>query len=454
MSESRQLAEFCANRRFQQIPRNVIERTQELMLDWAGSCYAGSHSQQAKVIQKFAAGMGPQSGPSSMIGTEATSSPYFAAMVNAAASHVVEQDDLHNSSVFHPATVVFPPLVAMAERDGCSGEDLLCAAVVGYEAGIRIGEFLGQNHYRTFHTTATAGTLAAAMAVANLLRLTADQTLDALGSAGTQAAGLWEFLGDAADSKQLHTAKAASDGMLAAVTAADGLSGASKILEGSQGLGVGLGASGTVDQIVSGLGDRWALLETSFKFHASCRHTHPAADGMLQIMQQHHPAVEDIEKIKVRVYQAAKDVLGAVTRPASVHQSKFSMGFVLALIAVHGRAGVAEFTDEALQQPQLIAIHDRVEMVVDEEINARYPQTWCAEVIVSMKNGGKFSQFVDTPRGDPGNGLTPGELEDKAHRLVAHYKVIAPHALDTLIQKIWKLPARKNIKGLFDSNSA
>ncbi len=120
---------------------------------------------------------------------------------------MVEQDDVHNSSVLHPAAVVFPAVVAAAQAEGKTGADVLLASIAGYEAGIRIGEFMGRSHYRIFHTTGTVGTLAAAAAVAKLYNLDAEGINQALGSAGTQAAGLWEFLRDAADSKQLHTAK-------------------------------------------------------------------------------------------------------------------------------------------------------------------------------------------------------------------------------------------------------
>ena len=163
-------------------------------------------------IERHAAAMGPADGPSEVLITRRRTTPLFAAMVNAAAAHVVEQDDVHNGSVFHPAAVVFPPALAVAQTLGRSGRDLLTAAVAGYEVGIRVGEFLGRSHYKIFHTTGTAGTIAAAVTVGRLLNLDAGQMLHALGSAGTQAAGLWEFLRDAADSKQLHTAKAAADG--------------------------------------------------------------------------------------------------------------------------------------------------------------------------------------------------------------------------------------------------
>jgi hypothetical protein len=137
----------------------------------------------------------------------------FAALVNAAASHFVEQDDVHNGSVFHPAAVVIAPALAVAQSIGASGAQLLTAVVAGYEVGIRVGEFLGRSHYKTFHTTATAGTIAAAAAVGRLLDLTPQQMLHAFGSAGTQSAGVWEFLRDAADSKQLHCAHAAASGL-------------------------------------------------------------------------------------------------------------------------------------------------------------------------------------------------------------------------------------------------
>lgn len=454
MSESRQLAAFCANLDFDDLPPAVVERLLELLLDWFGSCLAGSNARPTKVMAEFAAQMGPASGSSTLIGSingdTVTSSPLFAAMVNAAASHVVEQDDLHNRSVFHPATVVFPPTLAVAESEPCvSGKDLITAAVAGYEAGIRIGEFLGRSHYRIFHTTATAGTLASAMAVANLLKLDAEQTLHALGSAGTQAAGLWQFLGDAADSKQLHTAKAAADGLLAAYTAKAGLTAASQILEGAQGLGAGMMAEGNPATLVRELGTRWALMETSFKVHACCRHTHPAADAMLAICQQHQPDLDAIKSVTVYVYQAAKDVLGAVINPASIHQSKFCMGFVLSLIAHYGSAGVAEFTQAALSDRSIRSLHDKVVMVVDAQIEAAYPANWCARVEVEMLSGERFSQYVDTPRGDPGNMLSRPELAQKAQHLVAHFGVCSSDTMQQIINAVWGLAVAPSAKNAF-----
>src|SRR5690606_32338147 len=264
------LADFAASLSYDTIPAAVVRRTEDLMLDTLGSILAGYSARAVRTIADYADAMGPASGPSENLVSGRGTSPVFAAMANAAAAHMVEQDDVHNGAVFHPAAVVFPPAIAVAQALGRSGPELLAACVAGYEVGIRVGEFLGRSHYRIFHTTGTAGTLAAAAAVGNLLRLDSDQMLNALGSAGTQAAGLWEFLKDAADSKQLHTARASANGLMAAWLARDNFTGARQILEGAQGMAAGMSSDADPAKLTDGLGTRWAVLETSFKFHASC----------------------------------------------------------------------------------------------------------------------------------------------------------------------------------------
>ena len=326
---SQELARFASELQAKDIPAEVMSRAEDLLVDWFGSAIAGKGSRPVEIITQFAQDMGgftaTHAGPSEILITRKNSSPFLAAMANAAASHVAEQDDVHNGSVFHPATVVFPPALACAQAIGASGEDLLVAAVAGYEVGIRVGEFLGRSHYKVFHTTGTAGTIAAAAAVGRLLKLNPSQMLNAFGSAGTQSAGLWEFLRDAADSKQLHTAHAASTGLMSAYIAQSGFSGAQHILEGKQGLAAGISSDSDPRKLVDQLGSRWTLAETSFKYHASCRHTHPAADALLQVMLANKLKPSDIASVETLVHQGAIDVLGPVIDPATVHQSKMCL---------------------------------------------------------------------------------------------------------------------------------
>jgi len=160
------LARFASELRFEQIPAAVVQRAEDLLLDWTGSALAGKGARPVETIENLARQMGPAGGVSEILISRRFTSPLFAAMVNAAASHFAEQDDVHNGSVFHPGAVVFPPALAVAQARGLSGRDLLTAAVAGYEVGIRVGEFLGRSHYKVFHTTGTAGTVAAAAAAA------------------------------------------------------------------------------------------------------------------------------------------------------------------------------------------------------------------------------------------------------------------------------------------------
>lgn len=437
---TRELATFLAELRFEQLPDTAVERCQALYLDWLGSALAGKDHPPIPLFERYSEMMGPGDGGSQQLTDRRMTSPHFAALVNAAASHVVEQDDLHNSSVLHPATVVFPAALATAQDQGSSGQALITAAVAGYEAGIRIGEFLGRSHYRTFHTTGTAGTLAAAVAVGKLLALDTDGFVNLLGSAGTQAAGLWEFLRDAADSKQLHTAKAAADGLLAAYMTQSGLTGARHVLEGPQGMAAGMSTDADPARLVDRLGERWALEETSFKFHASCRHTHPAADALLALMQRESLGHGDIETVTARVHQAALDVLGPVTDPRTIHQAKFSMGSVLGLIAVHGDASLASFRDHALQDEAVSAFRRRVNMTLDAEVDAAYPRRWLGRIEVVTRDGRQLSAAIDEPKGDPGNTLSREELEDKFRRLVAFSGAASASEVERLIAHAWSLP--------------
>ncbi len=436
MNPNAELAAYAARLRFQHIPDAVLVKTEDLLVDWFASAVAGHGSRPVASLVRFAQSMGPADGPCEIITTRQHSSPYLAAWANAAASHVAEQDDVHNGSVFHPATVVFPAAVAMAQACGASGADLLTAAAAGYEVGIRVGEFLGRSHYKVFHTTGTAGTLAAAAAVGNVLGLDAQQMQHALGSAGTQSAGLWEFLRTGADSKQLHTAHAASAGLAAACLALDGFTGAERILDGLQGMAAGMSSDADVTKLVEGLGTRWAITETSFKYHASCRHTHPAADALLQVMRVHDLCASDIARVVTHVHQGAIDVLGPVVDPQTVHQSKFSMGTVLALAARFGHAGLPEFEvhyrDELTQQ-----LRDRISMQLDAEVDSAYPKRWIGKVTVHTLDGQVLQGRVDEPKGDPGNTLSRNEISAKALQLAAFSGGASAEEMQAALRRLW-----------------
>jgi 2-methylcitrate dehydratase PrpD len=213
-------------------------------------------------------------------------------------------------------------------------------------------------------------------------------------------------------------------------------------------MAAGMSSDAEPERLVEGLGEKWAVPETSFKFHASCRHTHPAADALLRGMQKHHLTADRVAHVRAHVHQAAIDVLGPVTDPQTIHQSKFSMGFVLALIALYGRAGVTEFTDEALRDPEIRGFADRVEMVYDPEIDAAYPERWIGIVEIETSDGGHFTSRVDVPKGDPENTLSRAELEDKARRLAGFQDGALSEEIRGVIDRAWVLDREPDVRDL------
>lgn len=340
--------------------------------------------------------------------------------------------------------------MAAAQDNNLSGKELLLSSIVGYEAGLRIAESFGRTHYRTFHTTATAGTLGAALAVAKLLHLTPAQTVAALGSAGTQTAGLWEFMrSGAGDSKQLHCAHASANGLLSAYLARAGVVGALDVMEGQAGLLCGMGGSDVdASKLADGLGSRWAVLETSFKFHACCRHTHPAADALLDAVANANirDPLREVKKVVAHVHQGAIDVLGPVDAAGpvgTVHAAKFSMKTTLALIALRGSASLLDFEKYALHDPDVLEFRERVGMVIDPEVDGAYPKRWLGRVDIDLADGRVVKGICDEPKGDPGNTLTRPELEDKFARLVA-YGGGSDAEAKSLISWCWSLRKHKD----------
>ena len=213
-------------------------------------------------------------------------------------------------------------------------------------------------------------------------------------------------------------------------------------------MAAGMSSDAEPERLVEGLGERWAVPETSFKFHASCRHTHPAADALLAGMKEHELAADQVSGVRARVHGAAIDVLGPVRDPRTIHQSKFSMGFVLALIAKRRSAGIDDFTEEALADSELRRFSEQVEMVFDPEIDAAYPQRWIGLVEIETTGGDRITSRVDVPKGDPGNTLSRAELEDKARRLAGFQDGASPEEIRRIIDRAWALAREPDVRNL------
>lgn len=410
MGLSQALAQYITSTTYEDLPSDVVSFTSLCILDYFGSALAGADKRPVQMIDELVKEMGGAEQATVVAGGK--TSVINAAFANGAASHIVELDDVHKGSILHAATVVIPAALAVAEWKKLSGKDLITAVAIGYEVAFRVGEAVTPSHYYYFHNTATCGTFGSVAAAAKLLNLSEEETIHALGSAGTQAAGFWEFIEDGAMSKQLHPGKAAMNGVISALLAAKGFTGAKKILEGNRGFFKAMSDEYDESKVTNRLGEEFKILENSFKIHASCRHTHNAMDLMVELAKEKPLKLEDIDNIKVRTYQIAINITDN-DEPTTQYASKFSLQFCTALALLKGRGGLDDFNEDTLWDEDIRTLMKRVEVVVDPEIDGAYPEKWGAIVEVRLKNGETITKETDYPKGDPENPVTADDLVNK-----------------------------------------
>jgi len=285
---------------------------------------------------------------------------------------------------------------------------------------------VGQSHYRYWHTTGTCGTLGAAAAACKVLGLDEEATLNALGNAGDQAAGLWQFLKDGAMSKLLHTGKAAFDGLLAAFLADEVFTGGRAIVEGDAGFCEATSDDYDLGRLTAGLGEVFKITEVSLKPYPSCRFTHAPIDAALALREEHGPGPEDVERVEVATHSQAVRIAGN-PRPRTPYEAKFSIHYCVAISLLKGRPGLADFSEELLADERVRELMGKIEVFVDPEIDAQFPAKWPARVRIRTRDGRVLEALVEHPLGDPENPMSFEDVEakmaDLARGILAEEKV-------------------------------
>jgi len=345
-------------------------------------------------------------------------------------THILEMDDLHKASVVHPGCVVVPAAWAMAEREGASGADFLAAVIRGFEAMTRVGMATGAEHYRIWHSTATCGPFGSAYAAGSLLGLDAPTMVHALGNAGDQASGPWQFLETGAMTKHLHAGRAAAAGVLAADLAKRGFTGPPRILEGDQGLFAATCPDADPGAVTRDSNAPWQLTLTSVKPWPSCRHTHPLIDACLEI----GGSVDDdaIERVEIETYPAALDVCDR-SAPESEYEAKFSLQHCAA--AALTRDTIDFDTFSAAARAALRPLAGRVHVGAAEPYVSAYPDAWGAGVTVFLADGTVRKSTRANTKGDPEIPITRDDMIAKA-RMLLSYGGIGSGEADSLIDGI------------------
>ena len=442
---SQKLAQFFCAIRYEDLPDDLVYRLKTFFLDWLASAFAGVSQPPTQSMLSLAEDM-KGSSEATVIPTNSGHLSLIAALVNGASSHVMEMDDLHRQSIFHPAASILPAVFAAGEKGHVSGRDLILGILTGYETGIRTALAAGKSHYEYWHTTATCGTFGAAAGAAKVLGLDTGPFVWALGSAGTQSSGLWEFLTEGAMSKQLHPGKSSMNGLLSVLLAQKGFTGSSSIFEGEKGFLKATSDDYDLDILTDGLGETFHTARNSIKYYASCGHTHSAIEAALKAWGDKHADVKDIQSVTIHIYQEALDLLEAV-EANTPYLAKFNIPFCVSTALNYGHVDLDDFSDGRLKNTELLRLMGRISLNADPELTRLYPQKWPSRVEIKLENGKRYSGYCEYPKGDPENPFSEKELIEKFKKLCGN--ILTDGKKERIIDSVLNLEEMDDVTEIF-----
>ncbi len=383
MGPTLELAQRIAQTSWEDLSAESATVASQAIMDFVGVALAGMDEPLARILRDQVEDEGghPQA---RILGTGARVSVRQAALVNGAAGHAHDYDDVHDAMIGHPTVPVAPAVLALSEHLGRSGAEALAAFCAGVETECILGRYAGPSHYaRGWHATATFGTFGAAAAAASLLRLDAERTAAALGIAGTQAAGLKSQFGTMC--KPLHAGHAAATGVEAALLACRGFTSRLDLLEAHQGFMATQSDGPSLDRFYSALAVRGYVPDICFKYHAACYLTHSAIEAALQLKRSHRLDARNVKSVEVWVNRGHFDVCN-IAEPTTGLEAKFSLRLTIALaLAGEDTASIRLFTDELTRRKDLVSLRDKVTVLAHERPR---PET---RVRIRTSDGGDFT---------------------------------------------------------------
>jgi len=421
MGITQDLAKYCNELKYRQLPEDVIDRAKYFFLDFIGVACCGSQAESSKSMYRFVREMGQ--GNSVLIGTKRKAPFLYSALANGTAGHAIEMDDVHNESSLHPGVVVFPSALATGERMAVNGKSFIEAAIIGFEVMVRLGKAIGpaNSYARGFHPTATCGTFGSSVVASKIMGLKTEKMVSALGIAGSQAAGSMEYLAQGAWTKRFHAGWAAHSGMVAALLAREGFRGPTSIIEGRDGFLHAYTSGADASKVLEGIGSGFEILRTSVKPYACCRYMQPPIDALLKTVKENNLKPDQVEKVRLGLLSAGASLIAEPAemkyRPRSIVDAQFSMPFGAAVALLYRKAGMGEFQLSRIRSGEVKQAMKKVEYRVDPELDRTFPRQWCATAEILTKDGRRYFKKVEHCKGDPENPLSWEELTDKFHDL-------------------------------------
>lgn len=409
------LVKACLAFRNTVAPEAAVVAAERCVLDWLGCVLVGAQLPPAAAIaQAHRTELG--SGIALSFTGPALAAPGVAALINGTAAHTAELDDIYSPALYHPGAPVIAAALAAAQIAQADGRVFLQAVIAGYEISNRIGAAINPSHYEFWHTTGTIGTLGAAVAAAHAMGLDAEQTGWAIGHAASMAAGLQQAFRSDGMTKPLHSGRAAEAGLLAARLAQQGLVGAQSMLSGDVGLGQAMSRGARWDEVGAGLFVDFTIEQMTFKRFSACGHTFAPIDAVLELMKQEKIDPTTVESIQVCTYQKAADVAG-IAIPKSAFEARFSIPFGVAAALIGHDLSRSDTYDEHYANGDIRDLIKRISVRVDPDMSKAFPGLRGAQLAIHSLDGTRRNMTVPTRKGEPGNPLTDGELEQKFCRL-------------------------------------
>jgi len=434
MEVTRTLARFVVDHRYADVPQKVRHEGARSFLNWVG-CAVGASRHET--VRRALAALDEFSGPreATVLGRGDRLDIMLAALMNGMTSHTFDFDDTHLKTIIHPSGPVASAILALAERKPVKGDAFLHAFILGVETECRIGNAVYPSHYDVgWHITATAGVFGAAAAAGRLLGLNEQQMVWALGIAATQSSGLREMFGTMV--KPMHPGNAARNGLLAALLASKDFTSSEQGIEGLRGFANVLATTRNYDEISRGLGTTWEAALNTYKPFACGIVEHPAIDGCIQLRNEHTLKAGDIESIALKVHPLVLELTGKKT-PQTGLEGKFSVYHSCAVAVIHGAAGEAQYSDETVRDPEVIALRDRVTAAAETGVHED-----AVHVTIRLKSGKVLEKHVEHAVGSLDRPMSDSDLEAKFRGLADG--ILSKPEADRLIRLCWDIGKLKD----------
>ncbi len=409
---TRLLARHVADKRFEDLSERTVHAFKRALLDYLTTSITGSQEPVASQMLDYLTSV-DESRTAAVVGHPQRLSVLNAALLNGTSTHALDFDDGHTHASAHPAGPNFPAVFAVAEQKGLGAKDVILAVVLGYDVMLRVSSAIHPTSaLRGWHNTPITGVLGAAAGVSRLIGNDEEQTLYAIGLAGSFAGGLFEFLGEGADIKRIHPGKAARDGVLCAELGKRRITGPMHVLEGKHGFFKAF-VDGQVnwERLMRGLGMRYEIEDAYFKPYPCCRHLHPIMDGIVTLKQKHHVNPSQVERIEAGSY--AVGARHNHTSWEALLDAQMSMPCAAALALIEDDVTSPSFKPGRIDRPEVQSMIQKVKVYTDEETDRLYPKRRGGVVTLVMKDGTRLTERVLDPKGEGENLMSDTDLERK-----------------------------------------